>query len=71
MFRKKLVVWGAGIGFLALPAFSQSESAGGNNEVSVQAFGSFVKSTTNGGVSEHGYRQWRRAGHVSLFFQHA
>ncbi len=39
-----------GIGCLSAPAFSQSETSGGNNEVSVQAFGSFVKSTSNNGI---------------------
>jgi outer membrane immunogenic protein len=50
MFRKKLVVtMVAGIVSMALPAFSQSEDPG-KNEVSVQAFGSFVKSNTNNGI---------------------
>jgi len=39
----------AGIVSMALPAFSQSEDPG-KNEVSVQAFGSFVKSNTNNGI---------------------
>ena len=42
-----VVMWTPGIASMALPAFSQSETLG-NNEVSVQAFGSFVKSTTTG-----------------------
>jgi hypothetical protein len=50
MFRKKMVVrWVLGIASAALPAFSQSESPD-KNEVSVQAFGSFVKSTTDNGI---------------------
>jgi outer membrane immunogenic protein len=50
MFGKKLVVsWFVGIASLALPAFSQSENPG-RNEVSVQALGSFVKSTTDNGI---------------------
>lgn len=50
MFGKKLVVtMVAGIASMALPAFSQSEDPG-KNEVSVQAFGSFVKSTTSNGI---------------------
>jgi opacity protein-like surface antigen len=50
MFAKKLVItWVAGIATLALPAFSQSENPP-KNEVSVQAFGSFVKSTTDNGI---------------------
>jgi opacity protein-like surface antigen len=50
MFGKKLVVtWIVGIASAALPAFSQSENPE-KNEVSAQAFGSFVKSTTNNGI---------------------
>jgi outer membrane immunogenic protein len=50
MFGKKLVVTAiAGLASITLPAFAQSEDSG-KNEVSVQAFGSFVKSTTNNGV---------------------
>src|ERR1700722_17241252 len=50
MFGKKLIViMLAGAASLAMPAFSQSEDPG-KNEVSVQAFGSFVKSTTSNGI---------------------
>jgi outer membrane immunogenic protein len=50
MFGKQLVVTlVAGAASIALPAFAQSESPD-RNEVSVQAFGSFVKSTTNNGI---------------------
>src|SRR5258705_4277191 len=50
MFGKKLVVTLlAGIATMALPAFSESEDPG-KNEVSVQAFGSFVKSTTDNSI---------------------
>ena len=50
MFGKRVVVaWVVGIASMALPAFSQTETPG-KNEVSVQAFGSFVKSTTNNGI---------------------
>jgi outer membrane immunogenic protein len=50
MFGKKFVVTSiVGIASLALPAFSQSETPE-KNEVSVQAFGSFVKSTTENGI---------------------
>jgi outer membrane immunogenic protein len=50
MFGKRIVVTLiAGVASLALPAFSQSEDPG-KNEVSVQALGSFVKSTTENGV---------------------
>jgi outer membrane immunogenic protein len=50
MFKSKIVVTLiAGIASIALPALAQSEDPG-RNEVSVQAFGSFVKSTTDSGV---------------------
>jgi opacity protein-like surface antigen len=50
MFQKKIVVTLiAGLASMALPAFSQSENPE-KNEVSVQAFGSFVKSTTDNGI---------------------
>jgi len=50
MFSKKFVITSfVSIASMALPAFSQSETPG-KNEVSVQAFGSFVKSTTNNGI---------------------
>ncbi len=50
MFRTKLVVaWFVAAASAALPAFSQSEGPD-KNEVSVQAFGSFVKSTTDNGI---------------------
>jgi len=50
MFGKKFVVTSiASVALLALPAFAQSENPG-KNEVAVQAFGSFVKSTTDNGV---------------------
>jgi len=50
MFGKTSVVTlTLGIAAMALPAFSQSEDPG-KNEVSVQALGSFVKSTTSDGV---------------------
>jgi outer membrane immunogenic protein len=50
MFGKKnLVKITLGMAAMALPAFSQSEDPG-RNEVSVQALGSFVESTTSDGV---------------------
>ncbi len=50
MFARNLVFTAiTGIASIALPAFAQSEDSP-KNEVSVQAFGSFVKSTTDNGV---------------------
>jgi opacity protein-like surface antigen len=51
MSSKKFVITSfVSIAAMALPAFSQSEIPG-KNEVSVQAFGSFVKSTINNGMA--------------------
>ena len=47
--KKSVVTLTLGIAAMALPAFSQSEDPG-KNEVSVQALGSFVKSTTSDGI---------------------
>jgi len=44
--KKFLIAVVAGMASIALPALAQSEDSG-KNEVSVQAFGSFVKSTTD------------------------
>jgi opacity protein-like surface antigen len=49
MFQKSLfTVMMAGVASIALPAYAQSE--GGRQEVAVQAFGSFVKTTTQNGT---------------------
>ena len=52
MFRQKMVMtFVAGIATLALPAFAQSEeSVLSKQDVSVQAFGSFLKTTTQNGI---------------------
>jgi opacity protein-like surface antigen len=68
MFRKKLVVtWFVSIASMALPAFSQSETPG-KNEVSVQAFGSFVKSTTNNGIENKATNSGGVLGSYRYFF---
>ncbi len=68
MFRKKMVVTLiAGIASIALPAFSQSEE-GGKNEVSVQAFGSFLKSTTDNGVQNSATNSGGVLGSYRYFF---
>ena len=68
MFGKKLVVtWFAGMASIALPAFSQSETPD-KNEVSVQAFGSFVKSTTNNGVENTATNSGGVLGSYRYFF---
>jgi len=52
---------------MALPAFSQSENPG-KNEVSAQAFGSFVKSTTNNGVENKATNSGGILGTYRYFF---
>ena len=49
MFRKSLLTIFAAGTAIALPALAQSEE-GGRQEVSVQALGSFVKTTTQNGI---------------------
>ena len=68
MFRKKQVVtWFVSLASLALPAFSQSETPG-KNEVSVQAFGSFVKGTTNNGIENKATNSGGVLGSYRYFF---
>jgi len=68
MFGKKLVVASIlGIASMALPAFSQSENPG-RNEVSVQAFGSFVKSTTDNGIQNQATDSGGVLGSYRFFF---
>jgi opacity protein-like surface antigen len=53
MFRKSLVTTlAAGIASVALPAFSQTEGPA-RQDVTVQAFGSFVTGTTHNGVDNN------------------
>jgi len=68
MFSKKFVITSfVSIASMALPAFSQSETPG-KNEVSVQAFGSFVKSTTNNGVENKASNSGGVLGSYRYFF---
>ncbi len=68
MFGKKmmltLIASAAGV---ALPAFSQVENPG-RNEVSVQAFGSFVKSTTQDGIRNSATNSGGVLGSYRYFF---
>ena len=67
MFQKRLVVTlAAGIASLALPAFSQLETSG--HEISVQAFGSFVSSTTQNGVENKATNSGGVLGSYRYFF---
>jgi opacity protein-like surface antigen len=56
----------AGVAAIALPAFSQSENP--RNEVSVQAFGSFVKSTTDNGIQNNATNSGGVLGSYRYFF---
>jgi opacity protein-like surface antigen len=68
MFGRKLVVtWIVGIASAALPAFSQSENPE-KNEVSAQAFGSFVKSTTENGIENTATNSGGVLGSYRYFF---
>ncbi len=68
MFRKRIVVTlVASVASLAIPAFSQSEELG-RNEVSVQAFGSFLKSTTSDGVRNSATNSGGVLGSYRYFF---
>jgi opacity protein-like surface antigen len=52
MFRKQTILTLiGGMALMSLPAFSQEESLH-RNEITAQAFGSFLKSTTNNGVDQ-------------------
>jgi outer membrane immunogenic protein len=68
MFGKKIVVsLIVGFASMALPAFSQSENPE-KNEVSVQAFGSFVKSTTDNGIRNSATNSGGVLGSYRYFF---
>lgn len=68
MFSRKFVIASfVSIASMALPAFSQSETPG-KNEVSVQAFGSFVKSTTNNGAENKATNSGGVLGSYRYFF---
>jgi len=68
MLGKKFIVTSlVSIASMALPAFSQSETPG-KNEVSVQAFGSFVKSTTDKGIENKATNSGGVLGTYRYFF---
>jgi opacity protein-like surface antigen len=69
MFGTKTIAFSlmAGLASIALPAYSQSED-GGRNEVSAQAFGSFVKSTTDNGVRNSATNSGGVLGSYRFFF---
>ena len=70
MSRAKLLITltiGAGI---AAPAFSQEEVPASKSEASVQAFGSFVKSTTSNGIQQNATNSGGVLASYRFFFAH-
>src|SRR5258706_7569825 len=68
MFRMKTLLGLAGCAFfISPPAFSQEESPG-RSEVSVQAFGSFLKTTTSNGVEQKATNSGGVLGSYRFFF---
>jgi len=68
MFRiKTLLGLAACATFISLPAFPQDESPG-RNEVSAQAFGSFLKSTTSNGARQEATNSGGVLGSYRFFF---
>ena len=68
MFRKKtLLGLAGGIVLISLPAFAQEEALS-RNEVSVQAFGSFLKTTTSNGVEQSATNSGGVLGSYRFFF---
>ena len=68
MFRKSLLTMlTAGVAFVAVPAYAQSDEAG-RQSVSVQALGSFVKNTTHDGVENKASKSGGVLASYRLFF---
>ena len=68
MFQKNLLtILLAGAAVVALPAFAQSEE-GGRQEVAVQAFGSFVTTTTHNGIDNTATNSGGVLGSYRFFF---
>jgi opacity protein-like surface antigen len=67
--KQTLLVLAATIPSIALPAFSQDQEGLTNrNEVAVQAFGSFLKSTTSNGVDQSATNSGGVLGSYRFFF---
>jgi opacity protein-like surface antigen len=68
MFARNMIVTSVlSIATMAVPAFSQSEGTE-KNEVSVQAFGSFLKSTTDNGIQNSATNSGGVLGTYRYFF---
>ena len=69
MFCKhKLLALAAAMTSIALPAFSQEEGVTNRNEVTVQALGSFLKTTNNNGVEQSATNSGGVLGSYRYFF---
>ena len=69
MIRKQmLLVTAAALASISLPAFSQEEGSASRSDVTVQAFGSFLKSTTNNGVEQSATNSGGVLGSYRFFF---
>lgn len=68
MFRQKLITIFIAAAAVALPAMSQSEDSTSKQDVSVQAFGSFLKSTTQNGIQNKADNSAGVLGSYRFFF---
>jgi opacity protein-like surface antigen len=69
MFRKQTLSMAAAlVASIALPAFSQEDGLINRNEVTVQAIGSFVKSTTSNGIDQSATNSGGVLGTYRYFF---
>jgi opacity protein-like surface antigen len=66
--KKSLVGFVLGGALIALPAFAQEESTEYRSDATVQAFGSFVKSTVNNGVQQSATNSGGVLGSYRFFF---
>ena len=62
------IAFAAGLAFIALPVFSQPEMETSRQEVSAQAFGSFVKTTTQDGIENSATNSGGFLGSYRYFF---
>lgn len=66
-WKQTLIALAVGVAMIPLPAFSQEEGLGRNN-ITVQAFGSFVTTTTKNGIQESATNSGGVMGTYGFFF---
>lgn len=66
--RNMLTVLLAGAASIAVPAYAQESNEGGRQEISVQAFGSFLTTTTQNGVDNSASNSGGVLGSYRFFF---